>query len=214
MPRPPRIEQDEFSYHITTRTNNRRLLFKKWTYKIIISVLSEATKKYSAQIEHFKMMDNHYHMKLFTPAANVSKIMWYINNQIAKRINKRMGSTGHLWGSRFHSPIVDNDEYAVRCVRYIYTNGVRAGLCDKASEDERFSTFEFYARGEKVGFVVTEDTVYLMLGRDRAECEKNFIMLVDEPLSESEMCDIRKGLGRIFYGSLEFIERMKTKYLN
>ncbi|MFA4873870.1 MAG: transposase [bacterium] len=213
MPRPHRIRQDEYPYHITTRTNGRAFIFKKWTYKIIIGVLTDATKRYDVKIEHFKMMDNHYHLKLMTPSSNVDRIMWFINNQIAKRINRRNAVTGHLWGERYHATIVQSDEHAERCVWYIYNNGVKAGLCKRASEDERFSTFEFYAKGKKLDFCVTEDTVYLMLGDDRAERERQLILMVDGSMGTVEAEAIRTGLRKLFYGSADFIERMKVKYL-
>lgn len=213
MPRPHRIRQEEYPYHATTRTNGRALLFKKWTYKIIIGVLTEATRRYDVQIEHFKMMDNHYHIKLTTPSSNIDRVMWFINNQIAKRINRHNGVTGHLWGERYHATIVQNDDYAERCVRYIYNNGVKAGLCRRASEDERFSTFDFYAKGEKVEFTVTEDSVYLMLGEDRLERQAQFIAMMDAPANPMEIEAIRMGLKKMFYGSADFIEQMKARYL-
>lgn len=214
MPRHARILQDEYPYHVSTRTNGKVFVFKKWTYKIIIGVLVDATKRFDVQIQHFKMMDNHYHMKLQTPSANISEIMWFINNQIAKRYNRRRDVTGHLWGERFHATIIDNDAYADRCVFYIYNNGVRAGLCKRASEDDRFSTFEFYVRGRKVEFVVSEDSVYLLLGKNRKEREEQFLIMIDQPLNVEEIDAIRNGLRKLFYGSADFIERMKAKYLN
>ncbi len=212
MGRPNRIRQNEYPYHVCTRTVGRALILKKWAYKIIIAVLVEVTKRYDVQIEHFKMMDNHYHLKLTTPSSNIDKIMWFINNQIAKRINRRNGTSGHIWGARNHSTIIENDEYANKCVYYMYNNGVKAGLCKRASEDERLSTFDFYAKGKKIEFVVTEDSVYLMLGRDRNERQEQFIIMVDGLPDEEEIKAIRSGLRKLFYGSADFTERMKTKY--
>ncbi len=214
MGRPLRILQAEYPYHVTTRTNGRVFVFKKWTYKIIINVLVEAAKRFDVHIHHFKMMTNHYHLTLTTPIANISDILWFINNQIAKKYNRRMGITGHLWGERFHSTIIETDKHAVRCVIYLYTNGVRAGMCNRASEDEQLSTFEFYARGKKVEFIVTEDDVYLMLGKNRRERQEEFVRLVDQPMDEEEIEAIRSGLRKLFYGSADFVERMKARYLN
>lgn len=213
MPRPNRIFQDEFPYHATTRTSGRKLLFKKWTYKIIIGVLHEAAQRYDVMIEHFKMMGNHYHLKLMTPSSNLDRVMWYINNQISKRINKRLGITGHLWGARYHATIIESDRHAERCVWYMYNNGVKAGLCERASEDEQLSTFEFYARGRKVGFCVSEDSVYLMLGENRLERERNFVLMVDGDRDVTEIEAIQNGLRKMFYGSADFVERMKRKYV-
>ncbi len=214
MGRPFRILQNEYPYHVTTRTNGRVFVFKKWTYKLIIKVLVEVTKRFDVQIHHFKMMTNHYHLTLKTPSANISEILWFINNQIAKRYNRRMGVTGHLWGERFHSTIIENALHALRCVIYLYTNGVRAGMCSRASEDEQLSTFEFYARGKKVEFIVTEDDVYLMLGNNRKERQEAFVQMVDQPMDDEEIKAIRSGLRKLFYGSADFVERMKARYVS
>lgn len=169
MGRPARVLQDEFPYHITTRTAGRLLLFKIWTYVIIIQVLIEAQKRYNVLIHHFKMMHTHYHMLVTTQDKNISAFQWYVNNQIAKRINKKMNRKGHLWGERFFSTIISDEGYLAKCIRYIYMNGVRAGLCRRASEDAQFSTFDFYAGGKKVEFDVKEDEVYIASGHTSEE---------------------------------------------
>ena len=87
-------------------------------------------------------------------------------------------------------------------------------MCNRASEDEQLSTFEFYARGKKVEFIVTEDDVYLMLGKNRRERQEEFVRLVDQPMDEEEIEAIRSGLRKLFYGSADFVERMKARYLN
>lgn len=95
----------------------------------------------------------------------------------------------------------------------MYNNGVRAGLCQSASQDDRLSTFDFYAKGKKVEFGVTEDSVYLMLGNSPAERQKQFILMVDVIAINEEIKAIRTGLRNLFFGSKDFVERMSAKYL-
>jgi len=213
MGRISRILQDEYPYHVSTRSNGRKFVFKKWTYKLILKVLKNAVKRYNVRIHHFKMMSNHYHMKISTPDANISEVMCYINGQIAKGYNLRMGIKGHLWGNRYASPIIEKDEYDARCVHYIYNNGVRAGICESASEDEQLSTFDFYARGVKLDFEVTEDDVFLLLGENREERQGNFRRMFEKTMTSGMIDTIRAGLRRPFFGSELFENEMKLKYL-
>jgi REP element-mobilizing transposase RayT len=213
MPRPPRILQDDFPYHVATRTAGRIFVFKNWTYKIIIGVLVEAQKRYAVKIHHFKMMHTHYHLVLSTTDSNLSDFQWYVNNQIAKRLNRRMGRKGHLWGDRFGATIVQTDRHLAACTRYVYNNGVRVHHCARASEDDQFCTFEFYSRGKPVPFIVTEDCFYLMDGNTEAERRERFIQFVDEPVIDEEIKAIRSGLKKLFYGSADFIEHMTRLYL-
>ena len=213
MPRPPRILQDEYPYHVSTKTAGRIFAFRDWTYKIIIQVLIEAQKRYDVHIHHFKMMHTHYHMIVTTPSSNLSQFEWYINSQIAKRLNRRMGRKGHLWEKRFHASIVENETYLARCMKYAYRNGVKAGICAKASEDKQYSTFDFYACGKTKEFVVTEACVYLMMGNTPAGRQRYFLATIDEPVSDEEIEAIKNGLRKLFYGSADFIEQMRWKYL-
>lgn len=213
MARHPRIYQDEYPYHITTRTARRVFAFnKQWTYKIILDVLVTAQKRYGVRILHFKMMHTHYHMICVTPGLNVSDFAWYVNHTIARRINARMGQKGHLWSARFSATIIQTEEYLAKCDRYLYINGVRVGHCAKASEDDQLSTFDFYARGKKIDFTVTEDHVYLMMGSTREERQAYFIATMDEPMGAEEIRAIKNGLRKRFYGSADFIEKVKLKY--
>jgi len=212
MGRALRVQQDIYPYHVSTRTNRQEFVLKKWTYKLIIKVLVEAVQRYNAKIHHFKMMHNHYHMLISTPNENISQIMWFINNRIAKKFNWRSGLKGSLWGERFCSSIVENDKYANQCVHYIYTNGVRANLCDTAAEDDQFSTFAFYARGKRIEFTVTEDDVFLLMGSDRKKRQENFRRMFETDMTSSMIDSIKKRLKKPFFGSGDFIVRMTKKY--
>lgn len=210
--RPHRIQQSEYPYHVTTRTNGRKFRLTKATYKIFIRVLLMTVQKFRVDIHHVKLMDNHYHMKLFTPDANISAIMQFFNHQLAMRINKLQRTSGHLWGQRYHASIIENDIYEQNCVMYMYDNGVRAGLCDCPSDDPRLSSFAFYANGKRIPFTVVADDFYLQLGSTDTERQAAFRDLTMRSLGTRERQIIKEGLSRIFYGSGEFLHKMRKRY--
>ena len=212
MSRPRRILQDEFPYHVCTRTNGRAFKFRKHTFKLFIKTLIDVVKKFDAKIEHFQLMSNHYHLKLRTPNANLHQIMHHLNGQVAARFNRLMGVTGHLWEKRYHSTIISNDEYAQNCVVYLYNNVVRAGMCETPEESEMLSSFEFYARGKKIEFIVTKDEVFLLLGDDAEERRRNFRAMFEKPLTPQMESSIRDLLHSHFCGPPEFITRMRDRY--
>ncbi len=207
-----RIQQDEFPYHITTRTNGRKFRLTPATYEIFIAVLLEAIRRFAVQIHHFKLMDNHYHLIMQTTDANLSRAMQFINFQLARRINRLQHTTGHLWEQRFHATIIEDDTYAFACVRYLYQNGVRAGLCRRASADPRLSTFAFYARGVHIPFTVVADQFYLMLGVTPQERQKAFVAIMDAPITAGQSHIVQQGLRRTFFGSPGFERRMRRRY--
>ncbi len=207
-----RIQQDEYPYHIVTRTNGRKFLLTRPTYEIFVAVLIEAIHRFAVHIHHVKLMDNHYHLIMSTPHANLSAAMQFINYQLARRINKLYGTTGHLWGQRFHATIIETDAYAHTCVRYLYQNGVRAGLCRTASEDPRLSSYAFYAEGAPNRMVVEPDDFYLKLGENPVQRQTEFRNIVDTPLMGDEVQRTHQGLRRLFFGSSHFVRQMNIRY--
>lgn len=212
MSRPLRIFQNDYPYHIVTRTNGRLFKFRPGTFKLFIKVLNDITTKFEARIQHFQLMSNHYHLKIHTPKENLDQIMHYLNGQIAKKLNRILGVKGHLWEERYRSSIISTDAYAQMCIIYIYNNPVRAGLCKKAGDSDLLSTYDFYAKGKRIDFSVVEDEVYLMLGKDEADRRRRFKQLIDMQFEADKNQSIKRVLRDPFIGSSDFIQRMRSKY--
>jgi putative transposase len=63
----------------------------------------------------------------------VEKAKW-IKCNFAKAWNKAQGRTGHVWGERFFSRIIDGMRDFLRVREYIAENPVKAGLVERAAE--------------------------------------------------------------------------------
>ncbi len=217
MPRPKRIKQSEHPYHVSTRTNNKEYRFdqKKVQRALIESVaevLMKASKIYEVQILHLVLMATHYHMIINTPLKNISVFMQYVNARIAELFNKAQNRTGHLWGERFYSTIIDTVEYMRKVIRYVYGNPKKAGIVENPLDYEN-STICFYAFGRQAFVKVTEDGFFISLGDTPEERRQVFIReIIGLPMSPDEMEETRKGLRKKYYGSDEFIKMMKRKH--
>ena len=76
MTRPLRIEYPGAYYHITSRGNERKNIFKdKKDRDKFLSYLKSAHLRYKSAIHAFCLMNNHYHLFLETPKGNLSQIM-------------------------------------------------------------------------------------------------------------------------------------------
>jgi len=213
MSRPLRIKQDEYPYHITTKTNNGDFLLKndEETRGIFLKVLRGAEKKYKVRVKHFVLMENHYHMILQTKGENIDRVMQYINSLVARLINKKEGRKGHLWGERYHATIIESEEYGLQAMRYIYNNPVRAKIVKRVEEYEN-SSYSFYAYGKDIGLELMGDEIYESLGKTEEQRRKNFIDFISEEIKEEEMLRIKKIHKDLFFGSDDFIIKMKEKY--
>jgi hypothetical protein len=56
-------------------------------------------------------MDNHYHLLLQTPAANLAEIMDHINGAFTTYFNVKRPRCGHLFQERYKAILVDIERY-------------------------------------------------------------------------------------------------------
>ena len=75
MARPLRIEYEKAFYHIVQRGTERKEIFKTEKDKErFLGYLEQSHDRYQSICHTFNLMDNHYHLIIETPKANISKI--------------------------------------------------------------------------------------------------------------------------------------------
>ena len=210
MARPLRVIQTAFPYHLVCRTNNRSFRFnQRQVTRIVFNALAETTEKYQLLVHHVVLMSNHYHILATATEENLHRAMQYLNSRIAVRYNRTVGRTGHLWGDRYKSCIIDTDEYYLACVRYIYRNPVRAGMVEDASQFPD-SSFSFWAFGKKMNVKLAGDHLVLLWGKKHSEYVRILVREEGEAFPDEQ---VKKGLRKMFFGSSGFIQQMfKTHF--
>ncbi len=144
MARPLRINYPGAFYHITSRGNERKPVFKSnIDREKFLEYLESATLRYNAVIHAYCLLDNHYHFLLETPSGNLPQIMRHINGAYTTYFNIKRKRSGHLFQGRYKSILVDIDEYAKELSRYIHLNPVRAKIVEKP-EEYKWSSFQDY----------------------------------------------------------------------
>ncbi|MDR3304050.1 MAG: transposase [Treponema sp.] len=132
--RPPRILQKGATYHVASRIDHGAFALGDDDVKrIFLAMVILAKKKFLFKLWNFSIMDNHIHF-LIKPADGVSlsKIMQWLKCNFAKKWNKAHGTTGHLWGERFFSRIIEDAADFKQTSAYIDKNPVDAGLVKNA----------------------------------------------------------------------------------
>ena len=56
-------------------------------------------------------------------------LVWYVS-----WFNMKYGRVGHLFQDRYKSEAVESDAYLVTVLRYVYSNPLKAGLCDSVED--------------------------------------------------------------------------------
>jgi REP element-mobilizing transposase RayT len=83
MSRPLRIEFPGGLYHITSRGNEQKSIFLNPRDRLVfLDLLDDVVRKYHVICHAYCLMDNHYHLLIETPEANVSKSMRQLNGGI------------------------------------------------------------------------------------------------------------------------------------
>ena len=143
MGRPPRIQFEGALYHLTTRGNDRDLIFlHDYDREIFLSILSDVVGCEAWICHAYCLMPNHYHLLVQTPDANLAHGMHALNMRYAKGFLTRHGRTGHLFERRYEDVLVERQEHLLEVARYVVLNPVRAKRieCERA-EDWRWSSY-------------------------------------------------------------------------
>ena len=121
MARSLRIEYPGAYYHITSRGNERKAIYRnKGDRRSFLLYLKSAYLRHGAVIHAYCLMANHYHILLETPRGNLSQIMRHINGAYSTRFNIKHKRKGHLFQGRYKAILVDADTYLTE-VPGIYT---------------------------------------------------------------------------------------------
>jgi len=134
MTRPLRIEYEGALYHITCRGDRKNdIVVDDVDRQLWLKILTEVVTKMDWLCHAYCLMDNHYHLVIETPKANLAKGMRQLNGIFTQATNRRHDCVGHLFQCRYKSILVDGDAYLLELCRYVVLNPVRAGMVDTAS---------------------------------------------------------------------------------
>jgi len=125
-----RIERPGGRYHVTARGNERKEIFRGEADRFhFLELLSQLGDGCGVRVHAYVLMDNHYHLLLETPEANLSRAMHWLNAGYCVWFNRRHRRSGHLLQGRFGAFVVEDDAGWQEVARYVHLNPVRvAGM--------------------------------------------------------------------------------------
>jgi putative transposase len=142
MARPLRIEYPGAVYHVTSRGNERKAIFRTDADReAFLTFVGRAVKRFGWSLTAWVLMTNHFHLVIQTPEPNLSRGMHWLNGSYAGWFNHEHERSGHLFGGRFKAFIIEKDAYFAEVLRYVVLNPVRAnGMVDRP-EEYRWSSY-------------------------------------------------------------------------
>lgn len=213
MGRPLRIEYPGAFYHVTSRGNEKKDVFKSQKDREkFLSYLESATERYGAAVHAYCLMSNHYHLLMETPEGNLSQIMRHINGAYTNYFNTKRKRAGHLFQGRYMAILVEKEAYALELSRYIHLNPVRAGMV-KMPEEYRWSSYcSYIGLAGKPDWLRTAEQLGQFHGRAK-ERQGKYRRFVEDAIGEEGESPLAGVLGSAILGSHEFIAAIEEKHL-
>ncbi|MCC7055185.1 MAG: transposase [Gemmatimonadaceae bacterium] len=193
MARWPRLIAPGLPIHITQRGHNQdRTFLDELDFACYRECLLESSRRYACAIHAYALMSNHVHM-LVTPrgVGSAANLMRSIGSRYVRYWNKRHRRTGTLWEGRFRSALVGDDQYLLRCCRYIDMNPVKAGIVHHPAEYE-WSSYRALALGDRDELVSPHPT-YTALDTITEARRASYAAYCAEQLDEARVLEIRRA---------------------
>lgn len=135
MARPLREEVEDGVFHVYARGNAKQPIylddFDRRTYLHLLGVTVEKRKW---RCLAYCLMENHVHLLLETPEANLAAGMQWCHGLYARGFNERHDRVGHLFQGRYGAVRVTSDAQLWTLLRYLSLNPVEAGLCTRPAD--------------------------------------------------------------------------------
>ena len=182
MARPLRIEYEGAVYHVTSRGNARENIYLSDSDReIFLEVLAHVVERFDWICHAYCLMDNHYHLMIETPQANLSRGMRQLNGVYTQRFNRVHNRVGHVFQGRYKSIVIDKDSYLLELSRYIVRNPVAADMV-KHVGDWAWSSYKATAGLNQAPSFLKTDWLLSQFASTKAKARKayqQFVMVYD-----------------------------------
>ncbi len=182
MARKLRVEYEGALYHVMSRGDRRKPIFRDDADRVLfLETLADACAKTGWQVQAYCLMNNHFHLVIETPNANLVAGMKWLLGTYAGRFNRRHKLSGHLFSGRYKALIVDGSGHGyLRTVcDYVHLNPARAKLLRERGRlrDYRWSSYGEYLKspGNRAPWLRTDRVLGEMgIGKDSAAGRREF----------------------------------------
>ena len=126
----PRYVFPDGTYHVCTRgVDGTPIFHSDDDRRFFVGLFADVVQRHDWLVHAFCLMTNHYHLVVEALRDDLSAGLRSLNGVYAQTLNRRYSRKGHLFGDRFWSGLIgDEDELRDTCA-YVLANPVRAGLC-------------------------------------------------------------------------------------
>jgi len=206
MTRPLRLEFPGALYHLTARGNARARIYADNRDRTeFLGLLGQTCERFNWHSHGYCLMDNHYHLIIETPEANLSRGMRNLNGVYTQAFNRRHRKVGHLFQGRYTAILIDKDKYLLELARYVVLNPVRAGMVKSAGQWP-WSSYRATIGKNPAPDWLNIDWLLSQLAAKRREARARYVRLIAEGKDQPKIWQHLRG--QIYLGDEAFVKKL------
>jgi REP element-mobilizing transposase RayT len=220
MPRAPRIDFPDALYHVVSRGNGRADIFWSDADRLrFLRQLGDGLQTAGVLLYAYVLMDNHFHLLVRTPRANLSRFMQRLGTSYALYCRYKHRKPGHQLEGRFKARLVEDETYLLALTRYIHLNPIRTTAARRLPKAERVRRLNAWAWSSYPGYVCAERASDLVCydllkdyGRSLAAARRNYRAYAQACILDDDR-QLQEALraSRYAIGSPAFIEQTERR---
>jgi REP element-mobilizing transposase RayT len=109
-----------------------------------VDALGASVLRHGVLLHLYCLMDNHAHLVVETPHANLSGFMQNFQTRYIVWFNRRHQRWGHLMQGRYGARLVEADRYLLQLSRYLHLNPVRTRAAETVALKEQLQLLGRY----------------------------------------------------------------------
>jgi putative transposase len=170
--------------------------------------LRRTVETYGWRLHAFVLMNNHDHLFVETPEANLSAGMKHYNGSYTGYFNRRHRRVGHLFQGRFKGHLIEDEGYFLEVSRYIHLNPVRARMVERP-DAWPWGSCPGYVRASRRLDWVTYGRVLGEFGRAASQARRGYSRFLTAALDDPPVSPFKGTVGGVLLGSSSFVDRMR-----
>jgi putative transposase len=207
MARPLRIEYAGALYHVTSRGDRQEAIFlNDQDRQDFLAILQQVCERFNWLVHAYCLMDNHYHLLIETPDANLSQGMRQLNGVYTQTSNRNHQRTGHVFQGRFKGILVEKETYLLELARYIVLNPVRARMV-RHPKNWPWSSYASTVGDQPTPDWLTIEWLLAAFGKRKSSAQQKYREFVEQGKNQPKPWEQLRN--QVFLGSEVFVERLQ-----
>lgn len=201
-------------WHITHRCHKHEFLLRfEKDRRRYLQWLYAARVRYGLTILNYMVTSNHIHLLVVDDGDRdvIPHSMQLVAGRTGQEFNQRKDRKGAYWEDRYHATAVEDGEHLARCMVYIDTNMVRAGVVSHPSEWSFCGYNEIQVPRRKNVLINYQRLQHLIGAWSYNDLKSSHKGWVEEYLRSGAKTRQEEWTGGIAVGSKSFVENIKSQ---